>query len=325
MTSRAARRRAAALLAAAGAAVRRLLPAPAPGRQPGPPASTPARPRRHGQPPASGGTRRCRWPRCCRSPPPGCRPPPPSPARFTAAWDSWSWRQSPAAWLAALQPMAAASLEPALAQAAGTRGVLAQRAAARQAAAATVTALAIRDLTPGSVTVTVTAAQVITGSSGTSRALGHLRGHPHPGRHRLAGVGHRARRRGQLLKEAPPDASPGRRARLGHRHPRRRRRAAAPAARGASPARSRASPGRKPPPAPPSPPPAAPPPPSPRATSPTSRQREPGTASRGPSWPPSAKSKAATAPTTGRPAPAPSARCSSCRRPGRSTATAGTS
>ena len=66
--------------------------------------------------------------------------------------------------------MAAASLEPALAQAAGDRGVLAQRAAARQAAAATVTALAIRDLTPGSVTVTVTAAQVITSSSGTSRS-----------------------------------------------------------------------------------------------------------------------------------------------------------
>jgi hypothetical protein len=90
--------------------------------------------------------------------------------RFTAAWDSWSWRQPPAAWLAALQPMAAASLEPALAQAAGDRGVLARRTAARQVAVATVTALAIRDLTPGSVTVTVTAAQVITGSSGISRA-----------------------------------------------------------------------------------------------------------------------------------------------------------
>ena len=90
--------------------------------------------------------------------------------RFTAAWDSWSWRQPPAAWLAALQPMAAASLEPALAQAAGTRGVLAQRAAARQTAVATVTALQVRDLTPGSVTVTVTATQVITGSSGTSRS-----------------------------------------------------------------------------------------------------------------------------------------------------------
>ena len=66
--------------------------------------------------------------------------------------------------------MAAASLEPALAQAAGDRGVLARRAAARQTARATVTALAIRDLTPGSVTVTATAAQVITSSSGTSRA-----------------------------------------------------------------------------------------------------------------------------------------------------------
>jgi hypothetical protein len=91
--------------------------------------------------------------------------------RFTADWDSWSWRQSPAAWLAVLQPMAAASLEPVLAQAAGTSGVLAQRAAGHQAAVATVTGLAIRDLTPGSVTVTVTAAQVITGSSDTSRSF----------------------------------------------------------------------------------------------------------------------------------------------------------
>jgi hypothetical protein len=90
--------------------------------------------------------------------------------RFTAAWDSWSWQQAPAAWLAALQPMAAASLEPALAQAAGDRGVLAQRTAARQVAVATVTGLAITGLTPGSVTVTVTAAQVITGSGGTSRS-----------------------------------------------------------------------------------------------------------------------------------------------------------
>jgi hypothetical protein len=90
--------------------------------------------------------------------------------RFTAAWDSWSWRQPPAAWLAALQPMAAASLDPALAQAAGTRGVLAHRAAGRESARAAVTALQVRDLTPGSVTVTVTAAQVITSSSGTSRS-----------------------------------------------------------------------------------------------------------------------------------------------------------
>jgi len=50
------------------------------------------------------------------------------------------------------------------------RGVLAQRAAARQTARATVTGLQVRDLTPGSVTITVTAAQVITSSSGTSRA-----------------------------------------------------------------------------------------------------------------------------------------------------------
>ena len=90
--------------------------------------------------------------------------------RFTAAWDSWSWQQAPAAWLARLQPMAAAELYPALAQAAGDRGVLAQRAAARQVAVATVTGLAITGLTPGSVTVTATAAQVITSSSGTSRS-----------------------------------------------------------------------------------------------------------------------------------------------------------
>jgi hypothetical protein len=90
--------------------------------------------------------------------------------RFTAAWDSWSWQQTPAAWLARLQPMAASGLYPALAQAAGDRGVLAQRAASRQVAVATVTALAIADLTPGSVTITATAAQVITSSSGTSRS-----------------------------------------------------------------------------------------------------------------------------------------------------------
>jgi hypothetical protein len=90
--------------------------------------------------------------------------------RFTAAWDSWSWQQPSSAWLARLQPMAASELYPALAQAAGDRGVLAQRAAARQVAVATVTALAIADLTPGSATVTATAAQVITSRSGTSRS-----------------------------------------------------------------------------------------------------------------------------------------------------------
>ena len=90
--------------------------------------------------------------------------------RFTAAWDSWSWQQSPAAWLARLRPMAASSLDPALARAAGTPGVLAQRKAARQTAAATTSALQIRDLTPGSVTISVTVRQVITNSTGTSQA-----------------------------------------------------------------------------------------------------------------------------------------------------------
>ena len=95
-------------------------------------------------------------------------------ARFTAAWDSWSWRQPPAAWLAALRPMAAASLYPALAQAAGTPAVLAQRAAARQAATATVTSAAIRDLTPGSVTVTVGVRQIVASASGTSTTTASL-------------------------------------------------------------------------------------------------------------------------------------------------------
>ena len=66
--------------------------------------------------------------------------------------------------------MAASSLYPALAQAAGTPGVLAQRKAARQTAAATTSALQIRDLTPGSVTISVTVRQVITSRTGTSQA-----------------------------------------------------------------------------------------------------------------------------------------------------------
>jgi hypothetical protein len=90
--------------------------------------------------------------------------------RFTASWDSWSWRQSPAPWLARLLPLAAAELRPALAQAAGTPGILAQRDATRQAATATATAGQIRDLTPGSVTVAVTVRQVVTSTSGTTRA-----------------------------------------------------------------------------------------------------------------------------------------------------------
>ena len=165
MTSRGGR--AAALLAGAGLLCGGCSLLPRPAASPAAPASPPARPAA-----------------AARPQPPAATPPlasllPFSPARlqaaaslagrFTAAWDSWSWQQAPAAWLARLQPMAAASLEAALAQAAGDRGVLARRAAARQNARATVTALAIRDLTPGSATVTVTAAQVITGSSGTSR------------------------------------------------------------------------------------------------------------------------------------------------------------
>ncbi len=92
-------------------------------------------------------------------------------ARFTASWDSWSWRQSPAAWLARLLPMAAVELRPALARAAGTPGVLAQRDATRQAATATVTAGQIRDLTPGSVTIAVTVRQVTTSTRGATRTM----------------------------------------------------------------------------------------------------------------------------------------------------------
>jgi len=91
--------------------------------------------------------------------------------QFTASWDSWSWRQSPAAWLARLLPQAAAGLRPALARAAATPGILTQRHATRQAATATVTARQIRDLTPGSVTVAVTVRQVITSTSGTTQAV----------------------------------------------------------------------------------------------------------------------------------------------------------
>jgi len=168
MTSRAARAgRAAGLLAAAvllcgGCS---LLPQPA---GPAAPASTTARPAATASPqPSAAATSLASL---LPFPPARLQAAASLASRFTAAWDSWSWRQPPSAWLAALQPMAAASLQPALAQAAGDRGVLAQRTAARQTARATLTALAIRDLTPGSVTVTVTAAQVITSSSGTSRS-----------------------------------------------------------------------------------------------------------------------------------------------------------
>jgi hypothetical protein len=92
-------------------------------------------------------------------------------ARFAGAYGTWSWRQPPAAWLAGLRPMASSGLYAALAQAAGTPGVLAQRDHARQAAAGTATAVQIRDLTTGSVTVTVTVRQIITASSGTSHTV----------------------------------------------------------------------------------------------------------------------------------------------------------
>ena len=69
--------------------------------------------------------------------------------RFTVSWDSWSWRQVPGCMAGQAAPLAAAELRPALAQAAGTPGMLAQRAATRQAATATATAERIRDLTPG--------------------------------------------------------------------------------------------------------------------------------------------------------------------------------
>jgi len=153
---------AAALLAAAGLCGCSLLPQPAASPAP---AGQPAHTTMASPPPAAAPPLAAILP----FPPPRLQAAAILASRFTTAWDSWSWQQSPAAWLARLQPMAAASLEPALAQAAGDRGVLAQRAAARQVAVATVTALAIRDLTPGSVTVTVTADQVITSSSGTSR------------------------------------------------------------------------------------------------------------------------------------------------------------
>ena len=70
--------------------------------------------------------------------------------------------------------MTARQLYPALAQAAGTPGILAQRDHARQAAAATVTGEQIRDLTPGSVTITVHVRQVITSPGGTSEVTDGL-------------------------------------------------------------------------------------------------------------------------------------------------------
>jgi hypothetical protein len=89
-------------------------------------------------------------------------------SRFAAAYSTWSWRQPPAAWLATLTPMTASQLDGALAQAAATPGILAQRTQDRQAATATTGGAQIRDLTPGSVTLTLTIRQVITSTAGTT-------------------------------------------------------------------------------------------------------------------------------------------------------------
>ena len=170
MTSRAARAgRAAALLAAAGLLCGGCSLLPGTAASPAAPASTTARPAATAspQPRGSGGAaglaaavspgpaagrrqprravhrrlgllvlaaapRRVAGRGCSRWPPPRWSPPSPRPRATAASWPSAT--------------------------------------AARQVAVATVTGLAIRDLTPGSVTVTVTAAQVITSSSGTSRS-----------------------------------------------------------------------------------------------------------------------------------------------------------
>ena len=89
-------------------------------------------------------------------------------ARFAASYTTWSYAQPPAAWLARLRPITATQLYPALAQAAWTPGILAQRDHGHLAAAGTVTGERIRDLTPGSVIVTVQVRQVITSPGGRS-------------------------------------------------------------------------------------------------------------------------------------------------------------
>lgn len=89
--------------------------------------------------------------------------------RFASDWDSWSWTVTPSTWLAVVRPMAAAELYPALAQAAGTPAVLAQRKAERQAASAVVNSAQITGLTQGSVTVTVDVHQDIYSSAGISQ------------------------------------------------------------------------------------------------------------------------------------------------------------
>ena len=95
-------------------------------------------------------------------------------ARFAAAYTTWSYDQPPAAWLARLRPITASQLYPALAQAAWTPGILAQRDHGRQAAAGTVTGERIRGLTPGSLIITVQVRQVITTASGRSEVADDL-------------------------------------------------------------------------------------------------------------------------------------------------------
>ena len=95
-------------------------------------------------------------------------------ARFAAAYATWSYHQPPAAWLARLRPLTASQLYPALARAAWTPGILAQRDHGRLAAAGTVTGERIRDLTPGSVIITVQVRQAITTASGRSEVADDL-------------------------------------------------------------------------------------------------------------------------------------------------------
>jgi hypothetical protein len=80
-------------------------------------------------------------------------------ARFTAGYVTHRPGQTPGAWLARLSPMATAQLAAALARAAPWQSAA--------VTAGTVTAEQIRDLTPGSVTITVTIRQAETGSGGS--------------------------------------------------------------------------------------------------------------------------------------------------------------
>ncbi len=95
-------------------------------------------------------------------------------ARFAAAYTTWSYHQPPADWLARLRPITATQLYPALAQAAWTPGILAQRDHGRQAAAGTVTGERIRGLTAGSVIITVQVRQIVTSASGRSEMADDL-------------------------------------------------------------------------------------------------------------------------------------------------------